>query len=91
MQMQAPVIGLDADYFVHQYFDIPLIRKDGANGLRDIGRGKDGQSDLVEQRLESMVIAAVDEGYVDWHVGQRHSGAQAGETATDQDHTRPPG
>ncbi len=44
--------------------------------------------DLVEQRLKGMVVAAVDQGHIHRHIGQRLRSAQAGETTADHDHPR---
>jgi hypothetical protein len=41
---------------------------------------------LVQQGLEGVMVAAVDQGHIDGHVRQRLSGAQAGETSSDYHH-----
>ena len=48
--------------------------------------GQDGERYLVEQGLEGVVIATIDQGHVDGHVGQGHSSRKAGEAAADHDH-----
>ena len=53
------------------------------------GRRQAGGRDLVEQRLEQMVVAAVDDGDVGGGAGQRLGGAQAAEARADDDDARP--
>ena len=61
-----------------------------ANGLGNVCGRKNGERNLVEKWLESVVIAAIDEGHVYRHVRQRHTGAQARETAADDHHPGTP-
>ena len=68
VQEHAVIVGFEADDFVHQYFDIFVFGKDGADGLGDVCRGKHGQRHLVEQGLKGVVVAAVDESHVDGHI-----------------------
>jgi hypothetical protein len=42
-----------------------MAAQDGADGLGDIRRGEHGESYLVEERLKSVVVAAVDYRDVD--------------------------
>ena len=66
---------------VHEDFSVGLVAEDGADGLGDVGRRKHGQCDLVEQGLEGVVVAAVDEGDVDGQMGQGLGGVEAGKAA----------
>ena len=61
------------------------MAQDGADGLGDIGRGKHGQRDLVEQRLKCVVIATVDYGDIDWQVREALGRVQAGKARADDD------
>jgi hypothetical protein len=42
-----------------------MAAQDGADGLCNVCRGEDGESYLVKQRLECVVVAAVDYRDVD--------------------------
>jgi hypothetical protein len=62
--------NVDGDDFVHQDLGVGSVAQDGADGLGDVGRGKHGEGDLIEQRLKDVVVAAVDDGDVDGQLGQ---------------------
>ena len=64
-QAHLPRLGVDGNHLVHQHLGVFLMAQDGADGLRNIGRGKHRQRHLVEQRLEGVVILAVDDRDVD--------------------------
>jgi hypothetical protein len=67
------------------------VAKDGADGLGNVCRRKHGQRDLIEQRLEGVVIAAVDEGDIDGQMGQGFGGMKAGKAAAYDDDARAAG
>ena len=60
-----------AAHLVHENFSARLATQDGADGLGDVRRRKDGEGYLVKQRLERMVIAAIDNGDVYGQFAQR--------------------
>ena len=80
--------GVDGDDFIHEDLRVVLAAQDGADGLGDVGRREHRQRDLVEQRLEGVVIAAIDYGDVDWQVREPLGGVKAGKAGADDDHTR---
>ena len=57
-------LHVDPVHFIHQDFGIGLVAQDAADGLGDVGRRKDSQSHLVEQRLKSMMVAAIYDGHI---------------------------
>ena len=65
------------------------MAQDGADGLGDVGRRKHGQRHLVEQRLKSVVVAAVDDSDVDGQMREPLGRVQAGESAADDDDAGP--
>ena len=56
-----------------------------ANGRRDRRRGQPGRGHLVEQRLEEVMVGAVEQGHIDLRAGQGAHGFKAAETAADDD------
>ena len=76
---------LDALHARHEHRRVRLAPEQLANGCRDVGRGERRRRDLVQQRLEEMVIAAVDDR--DAYAGAIE-GARRRETAeaSPQDH-----
>ena len=77
------LFDVDAGYFVHQDFGVGLAAQDGANRLSDARRREDGERDLVKKWLKGMVVATVDNGYVDWCFGQRFCGMYATKSCAD--------
>ena len=63
--------------------------QDGADGRRDLCRRQAGRRHLVEQRLEEVVVAPVDDGDVDSGAGQAVSGGKAAKARADNDDVRP--
>ena len=57
--------------------------EDAADGAGDVGGGEGGGGDLVEEGLEEVVVAAVDEGDADGCLGEALGGGDAGEAAAD--------
>ncbi len=58
-------------------------------GQRDLRRAERGGRDLVEQGLEEMVIAPVDDGDLDVRAFQRLHGGKSAKAAADHDDTVP--
>ena len=57
----------------------------------DLPRREHAGGDLVEQRLEEVVVAAVDQRDVHRHVGESPDGQEAAEAPADDDHLVPRG
>ena len=80
---------VDAVHLAQQHVHVGRAAQDGADRRRDLGRRQAGGRDLVEQRLEQMVVAPVDDGDVGIGTGQRAGGAQPAEARADNDDVRP--
>ncbi len=63
--LDPPRCHVDADHLVEQHRGVPLIAQNRPDRLRNIGRRQCRCRYLVEQRLEQMVIAAVDHRHID--------------------------
>ncbi len=81
---------VDADHVVHQNFGVGLLAQDGADGLGDIGRGQDGERHLIEQGLERVMIAPIDDGHIHRELGESDGCVKATKAAAYDDYTRPP-
>jgi hypothetical protein len=53
-------VGIDSVNFTKYNFDIPGIFEDVPNRLSDIGRRKPSRRDLIEPRLEQVMIGSID-------------------------------
>ena len=60
-----------------------------ADGGGNIGRGKYGGGDLVEQRLEKMVILSVDQNNINWGIFEPFGSAESSESASDDNYSWP--
>ena len=60
-----------------------LIAEDGAEGLGDFTGREGAGCDLIEEGLEEMEIAAVDERHVDGGATEGFSGVETAETAAE--------
>src|SRR5690606_14601077 len=58
-QSNAPFLQIDIDHIFHQHGEIRFVRENGANRLRDVGRGQTGRSDLIEQWLKKVMIRPI--------------------------------
>ena len=70
------------------HLDVFVFAENAANGRRDIGRRKSGGRDLVEQRLEKMIVRAVDHRHPDRLVAEMLRRFQAAEAGADDDDVR---
>ncbi len=81
-------VRVEVDGLAEQDGGVAMLPKDGPKRLGDLARGERAGRDLVQQRLEGVVVAAVDEGQIDpLVVPEALRGVQAAETAT---HDRDP-
>src|SRR5580698_1309959 len=72
---------------VHEDFDVLVVAEEGADGLGDLCRREDGERNLVEQRLEGVVVLAVDEGDVEREFGELEGCVDSGEASADDHYT----
>ncbi len=82
------LLGVDVDRLPEQHGRVALLAEDRAQGLRDLARRQGARGDLVEHRLEQVMVPPIDQGDVDEVAGLAEvlGGIQAGETAADDDH-----
>ncbi len=80
--------GFDIGYAAQQDANIWLVPKKAANWPGDVGRGKPGGRDLIQQWLEKIIIALVDQGDTAARVAQRLCRGDAAKAGADDDDTR---
>ena len=80
-------LGIQTDRLAEDDRRVALLAQDRAQRLGDVARRQRPGRDLVEQRLEQVEIAPVDERQPDLGIDPEAArGVQAGEPATDDDH-----
>ena len=70
---------------VEQHGDIRPVGQDAADGLGDVGGGQGTGGDLVKQRLEQMMVGAVNEGDADIGMMKLFAERQAAEACAEHD------
>ena len=84
-EADATAFEVEGDGFVHEDFGVGVVAQDGADGRSDLGRRKNRQRHLIEERLEREVIAAVDHSDVHRQLRQRFGGVGSGKACA-EDH-----
>ena len=82
---------VDTDHLVQQDGDVLLVPKNGANGLGDIGRRQRCRRDLVQKRLEQVVVVTIDDRDVGWRPRQCTRSFEPAKAGADNDDMRPCG
>ena len=80
---------VEINHFFKQHFNIGVRFKYRTDGRRYFARRQAGGSDLVEQRLEDMVIPPVKNRDSNWESGDPAGGGQPRETSPYDHHSRP--
>jgi hypothetical protein len=76
---------VDAADLRHQHRRIALLPQDVPDRPSDLGRRQRGGRDLVEQRLEAMMVLTIDYGHVDGHAIERLRCFEPAEACADDD------
>jgi hypothetical protein len=85
---EPPFLDVDPRDFAENDLTICLVAEDGANWRADVSGGQCGGGDLVEQGLEDVVVAPINDGQFDIRALQRASGAQPGKASANNENTR---
>ena len=77
VRLEPALHEIDGGDFHHAEIEILLAAQDGSNGLGDLFGLESRGGDLIEQRLEEMVVVAIEENYLHRRAaeGTRHSQA----------------
>ena len=81
------MVEVEAEHLAQQDFDIGMLRQDVANGSGNLRRRNSRSRDLLQQRLESVMVLAIQEGDLYGQTGQRLGSLQAAKSASHDDHT----
>ena len=84
-----PRLGIDAGDLRHHDPQIGLTAQNRADRPGDIGRRQGRGRDLIQQRLEAMMVLPVDQHDVHRRPGQSARRFQPAEAAADNHHARP--
>ncbi len=82
-----PGVRVDADDRFHPALDVELVTEDRTHRVGNIARIEPRGRDLVQQRLERVVVAAVDDHDVDRPVREVLHDVEAREASTDHHDT----
>ena len=80
--------GVDARHLREKYADIGLLPQDEPDRPGDIGRRQGRGGDLIQQRLETVMVLPVKQNDVHRRMRQRPRRFKSGKTAADDDHLR---
>ena len=86
---EAASVEIDGDDLAEHDAGVPLVAQHVAQRRRDVSLGEDPRRDLVEQRLEQVVVGPVDERDVDVGPPQPPGGGEPAEAAADDRHPVP--
>ena len=81
-------LQIEAQHFAQQDFDVGVLGEDVANGRGDLSRRNTGSRHLVQQRLEGVMILAIEQRDLHRQTRQRLSSLQAAKAAADDDDPR---
>ena len=87
-QDHQPARGVDRGRLGEPDAEVALLSQNPADRRRDVAGREPGGRDLIEQRLEDVMVVPVDERDVDRRLRERLGGAQAAEPAADDDDAR---
>ena len=76
---------VDRDDIGEEDARVRLAAEDRADRIRDVAGRETRRRDLVEERLEEMVIAPVDDRQPDRRIGESPGGGETAETGADHD------
>ncbi len=85
------LLGVDAGHLGELNAAIPVAAQNAADRRGDVGGRKAGRRHLVEERLEEMIVVAVDDRDAERRAGKRLGGGDAAESRADDDDARKPG
>ena len=87
-QVHPPPGKIDPADLVQQDLDVCVMAEDPADRIGDVGRGQPSQRHLIEQRLEEVIVQAIDHRHRDVGPPEGPRGGEAPEPRTNDDHLR---
>jgi hypothetical protein len=89
LELHQPALLVDARHLAQDHALVAGAAQDGADRRGDLRRRQAGGRDLIEQRLEEVVVAPVDDGDVGCGAGQGVRAAQPAKARADDHDVRP--
>jgi hypothetical protein len=89
IEEHAPARHVDVTYVREQHRDVLLAAQHPPDRRCDVARRQRRRSDLIQQRLEQMVIVAVEERDTDRGIGERPRRVETAEAAAEDDDVDP--
>jgi len=83
------VLKVDAVHLVQPHVRVAVTAQDAAHRMGDLGRIEQPGGNLVQQRLEEVVVVPVDDQHVSVRRAQRARRTESAEAGADDDHARP--
>jgi hypothetical protein len=80
---------VDAFHLREAELEVPLCAEDGPDGIGDLARGQSSGRDLVQERLEEVIVAAIDQHDVDGRATKGHGNPEAAKAGADYSYYRP--
>ncbi len=87
-KQQLALAEIDAGDLGHGHLAVLLVPQHRANRRGDMSRREGGGGHLIEQRLEDVMVAPVDDGHIHRRVRQGLGGGEAGEASANDDDAR---
>ena len=81
----ASPIHVDVEDLGHVDLDVWAVGQDGPDGLGDVGLGKPSGGNLIKERLEEMVVLAVNQDDVCFRMPERAAEGKPGKPSTQHD------
>ena len=88
MQSDLASAKIEAHHLAQQHLDVLVPGDNLADGRGDLGRREPGGRHLIQQRLKSVMVLAIDQRDLDRQTGQRLGSLQATEAAADDNDPR---
>jgi hypothetical protein len=79
------MVEVEPAHLAHHDADVALALESGAQGRGDLVRREGPRRDLVEQRLEEVKVAAIDQRHLDRRPAKAANDLQAGKAAAHDD------
>ncbi len=81
------LVEMHVGHFPLEHFDVGELREDAADRLGDFRGAQAGRGDLVEQRLEQVMVAAIEQRDLDVpRIAERLCRGKSAETAANNEH-----
>jgi hypothetical protein len=81
-----PLLKIDSFDLTKDNLNVSMVRKDVTDGPSNISRRESSSRDLIKQRLKKVVVALIDNRYIDRLAGETPGRGKSAKTGTNDDH-----